>query len=341
MEDIRLTIEEARALYFNEDALRLPPVKLYRMDGAGLRTYYSYDKPKGRAKPKIKFYAGVTSLIHAVTPTSPFLIKWMIAQGGNDEDVKNERARYGTLMHIQFEHILNALITKSTFNLDDLPAEVAQYIDEHELINIDFNQWVSDLKQDCLGFVQFLIDYQVQPLAIEIPLKCEKYGTAGTVDLFCKIKVLEEGYFGEVYKTSSSKYGYNAGDPKKSKGYVDYYAVIDFKSTRKGVYYEHELQLHYYEAAIRENFTDFTDTPMRLYNLRPRDWRSEPAYTLTEQTGKHTHKKLKLLSDLFFMDNDLSERSRTLIGGLVDFSKPDTSLHHKRVSMQELVTNKF
>lgn len=346
MNDVKLDINEIKAQYFNEDALLLQPEKLYRLDGAGLRTYYTYTpakiiKKKTKTKeaeysdPFVKFYISVTSIIQATTPTSPHLIQWIAKEGENADLIKIERSEYGTLMHIEFEKMLIALINGGEYNLDEIENIVILYIEENKVKNCDVLAWIEDLKQDVLAFAKFLLDYNVRPLAIEMALKSDVYGVAGAIDLFCFLDIEIKGFYGEVYAS-----GANKGKPKESKKVQTFKAVVDFKSSRKGVHENHEIQLEFYKEMIKENFDQYKNDEILTFNYRPKNWQKQPDYILTNQTGKHTQTELKLLSDIFYLKNDLNERERTLIGGIIDFSKRNINKNYRRVKMESLIINR-
>lgn len=346
MDDLHLDINEIKAQYFDETALLLQPETLYRLDGAGLRSYYSYTpaqvlKKKTKTKaavmsePYVKFYISVTSLIQATMPTSPHLIAWIAKEGDNAEAIKEERADYGTLMHIEFENVLKALINGGTYDLDKIPEYVEAYCMDNNIVNCDKVMYVEDLKQDILGFCKFLFDYNVKPLAIEMVLKCDALGTGGALDLVCTLDIDVKGFYGETYASGAQK-----GQPKESKQKKTFKAIIDFKSSRKGVHENHEIQLEIYKAAFKENFPQFKDEELKLFNFRPKNWQKSPDYVLTDQTGKHTFEEIKLLSDIFYLKNDLTKKERTLIGGVIDFNKRSIDKNYRRVNMSNLIINR-
>lgn len=346
MDDLYLDINEIKAQYFDETALLLQPQTLYRLDGAGLRSYYSYTpaqllKKKTKTKaavytePYIKFYISVTSLIQATMPTSPHLIAWIAKEGENAELIKEERADYGTLMHIEFENVLKALINGGTYDLDKIPEYVEAYCMDNNIVNCDKVMYVEDLKQDILGFCKFLFDYNVKPLAIEMVLKCDALGTGGALDLVCALDIDVKGFYGETYASGAQK-----GQPKETKQKKTYKAIVDFKSSRKGVHENHEIQLEIYKASFVENFPQFKDEEIKLFNFRPKNWQKQPDYVLTDQTGKHTYEEIKLLSDIFYLKNDLTKKERTLIGGIIDFNKRSIDKNYRRVNMSNLIINR-
>ena len=93
-----MTVEEINAVFFDTDALREPPYRVYQLNGDGHRYYYRFDES---GEPV--FYPSVTTLLKQVMPTSPFLIEWMLANGKEGAVEKRDlAAAYGTFMHIQF-----------------------------------------------------------------------------------------------------------------------------------------------------------------------------------------------------------------------------------------------
>jgi hypothetical protein len=206
-----ITIEEVKALYFDPDALIEPPYKLKRMDIAGKRWYYSIDENK------IKFYGSVTTMIHDTLPTSPYLVKWMVENGENAEVIRDEKASYGTLMHII---ISEYLLGKVDISFNSI-ANKCLYAG----LNLNY---AYELQKDVLAFAKFCEDYKVKPIGVEIGLKSDISMLAGTVDLVCWM---------------------NYGRDRIT-------AIIDFKSGKKGFWESHEIQLHCYKDIWHENYPD-------------------------------------------------------------------------------------
>lgn len=265
-----ISTEEAVATYFNEDALRESPIKLYRLETKEGRYYYEYDD-NGRPR----FYISVTTFIQDGLPTEYGLMKW-IADTGWDESRRfaQERAYYGTFMHGEF----TPLMLTGEYNLDTLPDRMFQYmqanrITENFMLNEDM------LKSDVLAFAQFIIDYEVEPLAIEIVLP-HPDGYAGAIDFVGMITITEKGEIDDVYKSGPKKGQKKIGDVKRRVR-----AIIDYKSGRKGFHSNHVVQLEAYLNMWNEHFPEFPVE--KIYNFAPKDWRgSTPTYTLTDQTAK-------------------------------------------------------
>lgn len=206
-----ITIEEVRAMYFDADALREPFRKLRRIDGGDLRWYYTIENDE------IIWFISVTSLIKSTMPTSPYLIKWMVENGENAEIIRDEKANYGTAMHIA---ISNYLLGK--FNLRY--SSVVEFLMQNGVST----HYTKQLQKDVLSFAQFCNDYDVKPLAIEIMLSNIELGLAGACDLVCQMTV-------------------------NRKRVV---AMLDFKSGRKGFWEDHEIQLHAYKRLFESEFRD-------------------------------------------------------------------------------------
>jgi hypothetical protein len=323
--------EELYAAYFNKDALRLPPYKLHRFGGA-FRTYYTFgDEKEGRVVRAVpKMYIGVTSLLSATLPTSPYLVDWLIANGSREESdlIVEERAEYGTMMHKCIEHLL---INKE-FDLDNIRDFIL--MTPLEGVRYDIDAWEKWLRQDILAFARFMLDYNIEPLFIEGSLKSDRYRMAGTLDLFCKMDWQQKGQWGEVYKSGPQK-----GLPKETSETVRINALIDFKSSRKSVHLSHELQLAYYEKMLRENFSEFSDVPIHIFNWRPKDWRKQPDFTLTNQTGKHSDEVLDALNRTFFLMNRIDGRERLYMGGKLDL-KEGIERNYSTESIEDLLMRK-
>lgn len=275
-----MTINEIKAMYFDEQALTLPPVPLYRYHYKGDRFYYyltpavqDYDP---QDKPPVKFAVGVTTLTRKTIPQPEQLTKWM-ADKGWDEAIayRDERALYGSLLHT----LVATLLIKRVADLDATAEIVRNYCKLHS-ITTNEGVWVDDLKQDLLAFAQFVRDYNVRALAIEMSLVSPQLGVAGTLDLLCEMDLTEKGYYGEVYAS-----GANKGQPKETKRTSRTVAIIDFKSGRTSNGGLHNAaQLRLLKMLLTENFPQWQGVAIQLYNWNPKDWRTAPSYTLTDQT---------------------------------------------------------
>ena len=296
-----MTTEEIKAVFFNADALREPNYKLFQLNESGHRYYYRFNE---QGEPI--FYPSVTTLLSQTMPTSPWLIDW-IAENGREQanEKRDTAAAYGTLMHAQFERV----VVSRSYNFDLVPSIVAQYLEENNLPEKYQSEWVIKLKKDVLSFIQFVRDYKVRPLAIEIGLYSER-GYAGCVDMPCVM---------------TDKNG-------------EFSAIVDFKSGRKGFYESCELQLGLYREMWNENFPDFPVT--RIFNFSPKDWRKSPTYNLKEQTEAKSLAKISHLLALAAIEDEERDNNVTIIQGSIQLDGEGFDGNLKILSLAEVVKDR-
>lgn len=299
-----MTVEEMTAMFF-DGALIEPPYKVWQLNSKGHRYYYKFDD---NGTPE--FYPSVTTILSQTMPQSPFLIKWIADKGIDEaERYKAERAAYGTFMHAQFEE----LIINRVYDLDGLKAKLKDYIDNNKL-PADFIYYADDLKKDILAFAQFMLDYDVKPLAVEIALVHPVYNYAGMIDFPCNMLV-------------------KPGSTERIN------AIVDFKSGRKGFYEEAEIQLHLYLMMWNENFPDIPID--RVFNFSPKDWRKKPTYNLKDQTDSPNAKKIPYILGLAAIEDEKRDNTFTAVSGeiLLD-NKPDLTNNIVSLTLAELVKSK-
>jgi len=308
----QLTPEQVKALYFDADAIQLPPYQLYQLNHMGKRMYYSHEITDSGSV--IKFYAGVTTLLHAVMKEADQLAIWRENMGrAAAEAYMNNKALYGSMMHT----VLTRFLIDKAFDLDQLPMLVVEYCNKNE-IPIE-KGWAYDIQHDLTAFSRFVKEYEIKPILIEAPMKSDAFGIAGTCDLLAEITIEEKGYWGEEYKTGDKK-----GEPKETKKPIRVLALIDYKSNRSGSFYEsHEIQLEMYEHLVKETFPQYKDTPIRLYNWSPKDWETNPDYNFREQTGKHLPEILPAYITIFRdkQKSDPALRNILSFSGILDLEK--------------------
>jgi hypothetical protein len=316
-----LTVEEMKAIFFDYDALVEAPQKVYRLQGSKDRYYYTFNEDG-----TVSFYTSVTTMIKFTMPTSPNLIKW-IADMGYDES-KNyaaERADYGTFMHKEFAE----LAINRRYDTTKLKSKLKAYCEEEKL-PIDFINHEDELKKDIMAFAQFMIDYKVKPLAVEIVLTHPKDGYAGAVDMPCKMTIEVDGLDEEnPYKSGPRK-----GEPREVKVEKEISAIVDFKSGRKGFYEENEIQLEAYKQMWDLHFPN---KPVeRIYNFSPKDWRTKPSYNLKDQTDSRSREKLQYLVELSRIESLRRSNTVTIIDGIIELDK-GINENVSEISFDELI----
>ena len=292
-----LTSEEVKALFFDPFAMRESVERIYRIDRKGHRYYYIFDE-----KGLPIFFPSNTTFITQTMPTSPFLIKWMADMGYEKaEEYKNERAAYGTFMHGEYAR----LAIEFEYDLDRMKSALDIYI-QKERLPIRFMDYVDDLQKNILAFAQFMIEYDVKPLAVEIPLICRIGGFGCTIDLACELT-----YGGKQIR-----------------------AIIDFKSG-KGFYESNEIQLHACKMAWNENFPDLKID--HVFNFRPKDWRSKPTFEFKDQTKSINANKLPYLLKIAEEEDKNVDNNFTICKGKIYLDSKDLAQNFETCSLSELV----
>ena len=300
-----MTVEEIRSLYFDKTALREPAYRVFQLNSDGHRYYYRFNDA---GEPE--FYPSVTTLLKQVMPTPPALLDWMVANGKDGSVEKRDlAAAYGTFMHIQFE----TLIINRRYDFDNVPAVLLDYMERENLPEKVFSEWCVKIRKDVLAFAQFVRDYNVRPLAVEIGLVHPEFHYAGCVDLPCIMT-----------------------EPKTAKNFT---AIVDFKSGRKGFYEEHELQLHLYREMWNVNYPD---VPVeRVFNFSPKDWRGpKPTYNLKDQTESVNAKKLPYLLALATIEDEKRDNTMTIVRGVLDLDNGKIADNILSLSLAELIKTK-
>lgn len=293
------SVEEVSALYFDPKLMVSPPSRFYRLDRQGHRYYYDFDND---GEPV--FYPSITTLIAQTMPTSQYLVKWIADMGYEAADqYKNERAYYGTFMHAEIAE----LVIRRTYDLDGLKHRLIKYIDA-KVLAAKFIDYADSLRKNMLSFAQFVIDYNVRPLAVEIALIHPLDMYACTLDMPCIISVRGK----------------------------DVRAIIDFKSGKQ-FYETNEIQLHAQKAAWEYNYPDLPIE--KVYNWRPKDWRDRPTYELTDQTNAVSREKLPHIIALSRIEDNNVDNMLTVCSGIINMDNGIKS-NYKAYHLSELVKAK-
>ena len=299
-----MTVEEMRSLYFNSDALKEPAYKVYQLNSDGHRYYYRFNTD---GEPE--FYPSVTTLLKQVMPTPPALLDWMIANGKDGSTEKRDiAAAYGTFMHGQFE----TLIINRKYDFDAVPVVLMDYMEREHIPESLYSQWLVKIRKDVLAFAQFVKDWNVKPLAVEIGLVHPEHHYAGCIDLPCVMM-----------------------DPKTGDVFT---AIVDFKSGRKGFFEEHELQLHLYRMMWNVNYPD--KPVARVFNFSPKDWRTKPTYNLKDQTDSINAAKIPHLLALAGIEDEKRDNTLTIVRGQLDLDNGKIADNLLTLSLAELIKTK-
>lgn len=316
-----LPIESVRAAYFDSEALREPPYRLYRIVTPKGRYYYTMEDNV----PQL--YIGVTSMLAMVIPKPQGLIKWIADMGWEKSQAYMvERSWYGTLLHKEIEHfIINKL-----YDFTIVDKTVDDYCAENSYV-IDRERWIEDLRKDMLAFVKFCHDYNVRPIAVEIML-IHPEGYSGTIDIIAYMDIDVEGDWGEKYKSGPRK-----DEVKLTNKKVKMLCVIDVKSTRKGTSHEEkDVQLEAYKQLIEHNFPELKID--RIFNWSPKDWTGkEPTYNLNDKTGSVDMQKFYAWIRVAQIEMDKKSTILGEITGIVSLGQDPTDLYSERTLEEYII----
>lgn len=297
-----MTVEQMKAMFFDKNALIEPQFPVYQLNTKGYRYYYKYDEA---GEPQ--FFPSVTTILAQTMPESPFLKQWRDKLGAEAADrYRDERAAYGTFMHSLF----GELLINRSIDLDSVQDKLKVYIEQKQL-PVDFIFYADDLKKDVLAFAQWVADYDVRPLAIEIALVSELKHYAGMIDLVCTL---------------------NTKEGRKT-------AIVDFKSGRNGFSEEHELQLHLYRDMWQENFPEHPID--KVFNFSPKDWRKEkPTYNFKDQTESEMAAVRDDILAIAAVKDNQRENRFTATYGTINLDDLDLSKNICSLSLADVVKSK-
>ncbi len=196
-------------------------------------------------------------------------------------------------------------------------------VNDFYVFNADL--WEYFLKKDILAFAQFVKDYEVQPIAIGIPLVSFRHKIGGCLDLVCKMN--------DRLPTKTIK-------PKRVTAVVDYKSKIgSFKENgeRNSFYEEHEIQLHVYRRLLRENFPKIR--VQKLFNWSPKNWRGTPNYNVKDQTWVQSRLKIPHLLGLHKILMADKNPSVTIIDGRIEVGK-SLEDNYKTYELNQFIINK-
>jgi hypothetical protein len=340
-------IEEVKPYYVNPNfKFNLPQV--YRMNQDGMRYYFTvkYEESEeaknlnllNEDKTVVSFYPSVTTIIDKVVPKSFAWMKLISELGMKGfYQMMREKAKYGTLLHILIADYFKSAdnIQDRYFDFNTIAGRVALYIEENR-ITFDTHDWIINIKKDLAGIIQFIKDYEIEPIAIELMGLCEpvfnnincRFG--GAIDLICEMTVKEKGFYGEVYKSGEKK-----GEPKETTQERRIRAIIDFKSGKSGFFDDYEIQLHLYKMMI-ENLNLGIE---RVYNVAPSEWIKNPNASMKDQTDSKKAMNIPEYLTIFHREW-ISPKEFLLINGTTKGLEPLSEIC-KFVPAEEYVLNRF
>lgn len=324
------TIEQMQAIFFDSAALREPNYRLFQLNTHGNRYYYKNDGES------VEFYPSVTTILRKVAPENHFLTEWRLSLGKEAADAYTmERARYGTFVH----GLLQELVITRKFDLDSVREKLEKYVEREKLPYGFVDAHEEEVKEDMIAFATWILDYDVQPRAVEIALYHPEFKYAGMLDCVCNMRVSpisEEKKALEKVKGDKEKEGKIMAEFSER---ID--AIVDFKTTRKEFVEDHALQLGLYR--LMWNAT-FPDRPIdRIANVAPKGWaataKKVPSYRFEWQSENPVLRKLPYIIDLYGLEEEES-KNVTLIGGVIDLDKKPLTNNVEVISLEKLIEDR-
>ena len=266
-------VEDKQYDFLHKD-FKKPKSFIYRISVNGRRYYYEMID----GVPTI-FASGTTLISDGYPDPSKAMEEWRVkmrVQGEDPNEFAEYRANYGTIMHILFGQYLTGIkipLHNLGKHIKDLKGTFISEERTQELIDNNLEEF----KKDMLAFAQFVKDYNVKPLALELMMRSLKHHVATAIDLICRMDIEVKGFFGEVYKS-----GENKGKPKETKITRTITAIVDFKSGKKGFYDKHALQLLLNKEIVQENYPEVVIEG--IFNFSPKEWLTTPSYNLKDQS---------------------------------------------------------
>jgi len=131
---------------------------------------------------------GVTSIIKRTCPTPESLIKWIAGFPGGyqaSRDHTDLMAAKGTIMHGVLADVVNGLVPE--MGSPDWHRYMEVKLRKQRVDPKHHNEFEQFMRKSILSFLQWVEDYEVTIILMEIALVSESLGYAGQVDLFCEI----------------------------------------------------------------------------------------------------------------------------------------------------------
>lgn len=299
-----------KALYFNATTLKDVAYRLYQLNSRGERYYYTF----GTDGEPI-FFPSVTTVLHKVAPENRVLTEWKLRLGKEAADnYTNERAAYGTFIH----GLIEQLVISRRFNLEEIKEKLEKYVEKEKLPYGFVESHIEEAKADMVAFAKWMRDYDVRPIAVEVALYSPTMGVAGMIDLVADVREYLISKEEEMVAKASDE-----GKAREKYG-KRIYAIIDFKSGKKGFYDSYAQQLEVYRRMWNETFPELPIS--RMFNIAPKEWmgtaKKVPSYNYEEQTDNPAINKVDAILALFACEEE-QDRKIVNISGTIDLNEKE------------------
>lgn len=284
-------------------------VQLRRMNAYGMRFYYRIDQ-----QGQVHFYGSITSVKSQVTGKPKPIIDKMVEMGkANFERYLNQRAHRGTFFHIQAAE----LTIQGLYDTNKVGARIAEYAAEHGLEPEDTYGWHDEIIKGLQSWLLTMQEYEITPIAVEIPVFSDHHKVAGTIDLVCEMNAAK----------------YTAKTPPEKRKRVK--AIIDWKTGY--IFPDHAFQLELGKLCWAECLPDGPQIE-RVYNWSWNDWRKNPTYELKNQSDSiwSDPKLMQAYLDIYQATGKLKPRNIRTFTGLLERTTDLTAIN-KTLTPEEYI----
>jgi hypothetical protein len=303
---------EIRPLFFNQEKLIKLPKVIYRTTVGNNRYYYCFNDDGSMVKDP-----SVTTILDSEMRQPEWLIKWISEWGFRRAiEKRDQSAAYGSL----FSLLAASFLRDRRFDLETIKPRIDVFV-QQERIDFSVDHWDYKLREDLYALHQFILDYEVEPLAVEIVLSSQQ-GFAGAIDAVVEMNV-GTGVNGKILK-SDKKYDKSGLLLEDKTRRIT--AIIDWKSGRHGFSRNNEAQLHMYKILWEENFPHLPVDA--LYNWAPKEWNGNgELYSIKEQSQSIERLKIMNYVENFRLEhNNDNDRVYKHINGVLEFDKSSNNI---------------
>lgn len=249
-----IEVEEVNPHYFN-NTLITPPYQLYRFNTGSGRIYFRFRDEENHRDPIL--YMGTGSVTKQM-PTPKKLSEYQAEMGWNASQYEyNMWALYGSFSDSRIaEFIKNGRFENGLNGLTEQLKEYF-YIQKFPVYESYMSMMSNAIKKDMIGLERFILDRNVEFVFIEYPVISEIDAMATPID------------FGAFFDIEENKVEDN---PRKGKNIIRVFGLVNYKSGR--IYANHGIQCMAERNMFKEQHPEFTDYPIRSFNLTIKDFKS-------------------------------------------------------------------
>lgn len=253
--------EKIEPHYFNGELIQ-PMVDVYRFNmPTGGRLYFTFEDQEHFQKPKL--YMG-TGMVTGVMPTEKSLQRHREKHGTEFSD--HELAMwslYGSFSDTCIGNFIRAGEIEG--GMDELAVRLKEYFYTQQFFinEREFNHMAKSIKKDMLGFLKFVKDRNVEFVFTQFPVISE-------IDRMCT--PVDIGLFMDTWISVDKFKKDGELSKQKAKEIQRVFALFNYKSGR--IYKNYAIASRAELNMFKENYPEFTDMPVQVYNLTITEWKT-------------------------------------------------------------------